>query len=326
MSQLHSLKYLSCPPNCDFREIHLMIAIAHNLAHNRRMIRNLYIASVIVVVGALTGTVSQAETQDSSKESLARALTLHASFDKALDADFARGDKACYDLQGKNVSPAKPTDDVVLAPKEGKFGGALDFKRKNKLRPAFMNDGILNYNDKSWNTTVSVWLRLDPDKDLEPGYCDPMQIVGDDGKKGFIFLEWSKDEKPRYFRYAIRPLFQIWNPTNVGWDQIPFEKRPMVQVKRAPFAHETWTHVVFTVENGNDKSQPQRGRLYLNGERQGQVENWELTFGWKPERVMLVLGAAYVGYMDDLAVFNRALDDGEVTTLYGLNSGVRELR
>ena len=36
---------------------------------------------------------------------------------------------------------------------------------------------MLNYNDRNWSATVSVWLRLDPDKDLEPGYCDPVQIV-----------------------------------------------------------------------------------------------------------------------------------------------------
>jgi hypothetical protein len=185
---------------------------------------------------------------------------------------------------------------------------------------------VLGYNDQSWNATVSVWLRLDPDKDLEPGYCDPVQIVGDDSKKGFIFMEWSKDETPRYFRYAIRPLFHIWNPDNVQWADIPFEKRPMVQVERAPFSREAWTHAVFTVENVNDKTQPQRGRLYLNGRLQGAIENWDLTFGWDPARVLLVLGAAYVGHLDDLAVFDRALTDGEVQHLYGLKEGVSELR
>jgi hypothetical protein len=38
-----------------------------------------------------------------------------------------------------------------------------------------------------------------------------------------------------------------------------------------------------------------------------------------------VLGAAYVGKMDDLAVFNRALTDAEVKQLHGLKDGVREL-
>ena len=99
----------------------------------------------------------------------------------------------------------------------------------------------------------------------------------------------------------------------------------MVQVERAPFSRETWTQVVFTIENANDKSKTQRGRLYLNGALQGGVDNWELTFGWKPEQVMLVLGAAYVGRMDDLAVFARALDEGEVKVLYRLEGGVGAL-
>ena len=161
--------------------------------------------------------------------------------------------------------------------------------------------------------------------DLEPGYCDPIQIVGDDLKKGFIFLEFSKDETPRYFRYAIRPLFHIWNPDNVTWADIPFDKRPMVQVDRPQFSREAWTHVVFTLENVNNKSEKQAGRLYMNGELQGAIENWDLTFGWHPSQVLLVLGASYVGHMDDLAVFNRLLSAEEVKQLYRLKKGVREL-
>ncbi len=268
--------------------------------------------------------LSAAEVE--TKTRLAGALTLHASFDQGLDADFSRGDKTCYVLQGKELVTAVPTEEVRLSPETGRFGGGLHFTKKNNFRPVYKDSGVLGYNDKNWNASVAVWLRLNPDKDLEPGYCDPIQIVGDDTKKGYIFMEWSKDETPRFFRYAIRPLFHIWNPDNVQWAEIPFNKRPMVQVERAPFSRETWTHAVFTLENVNDKTKPQIGRLYLNGKLQGTIENWDLTFGWDPERVLLVLGASYVGHMDDLAVFNRALTDGEVRQLYGLNAGVRELR
>jgi hypothetical protein len=258
--------------------------------------------------------------------SLTRSLTFHASFDNGLDADFARGDKTCYVQQGNELVTAAPTDDVRLAPTAGRFGGALHFTKKSEFRPIFKDKGVLGYNDENWNATVSVWLRLNPDEDLEPGYCDPVQIVGDDSKKGFIFLEWSKDETPRFFRYAIRPLFHIWNPNNVQWADIPFKNRPMVQVERAPFARDQWTHVVFSLERVNDKGKPQIGRLYLNGKLQGTIENWDLTFDWDPSRVLLVLGAAYVGHLDDLAVFSRSLTDGEVLQLYGLKRGARELR
>jgi len=277
-------------------------------------------------IGAEEAKQIRTAAEGDTKASLSRALTLHASFDMGLEAEFARGDRTCYIVQGKELVTATPTDEVRLVPEAGRFGGALHFTKKNNFRPVFKGAGVLDYNDQNWNASVSVWLRLKPDEDLEPGYCDPVQIVGDDNKKGFIFLEWSKDEMPRFFRYAIRPLFHIWNPDNVQWADIPFNKRPMVQVQRAPFSRETWTHVVFTLENVNDKSKPQIGRLYLNGKLQGTIENWDLTFGWDPARVLLVLGAAYVGHLDDLAVFNRALTDGEVKQLYGLKQGVRELR
>lgn len=284
--------------------------------------RNIFVREFSAAESKEIVRAADAET----KAGLARALTLHASFDKGLEADFAKGDRACYVLQGRELVTASPTEEVRLAPDAGRFGGALHFIKKNNFRPAYKDAGTLGYNDKSWSASVSCWLRLDPDKDLEPGYCDPVQIVGDDSKKGFVFLEWSKDETPRYFRYAIRPLFHIWNPDNVQWADIPFAKRPMVQVERAPFSREKWTHAVFTLENLNDKSKPPSGKLYLNGELKGSIENWDLTFGWDPSKVLLVLGAAYVGHLDDLAVFNRSLSDGEVKQLYGLKDGVRELR
>ncbi len=284
--------------------------------------RNIFVREIGAEMATKILTVAEAET----KADLAAALTLHASFDKHLEADFARGDKKCYVVQGKDLAAAVPTNEVRLAPDAGRFGGGLHFTKKNNFRPAFKDAGVLGYNDKNWSATVSVWLRLDPDKDLEPGYCDPVQIVGDDSKKGFIFLEWSKDETPRFFRYAIRPLFHIWNPENVQWDQIPFEKRPMVQVERAPFSRDKWTHAVFTLENINDKSKPQRGRLYLNGKLQGTIEKWDLSLSWDPARVLLVLGASYVGHLDDLAVFNRALTDREVEQLHALKDGAGELK
>jgi hypothetical protein len=83
--------------------------------------------------------------------------------------------------------------------------------------------------------------------------------------------------------------------------------------------------VVFSLEHINEKSKPPIGRLHLNGKLQGTIENWDLTFGWDPARVLLVLGASYVGHMDDLAVFDRALTDHEVKQLHELKQGVREL-
>jgi hypothetical protein len=283
--------------------------------------RNLFVHEI--AADEARAILDAAEREATAK--LARALTLHASFDQGLDADFARGDKQCYVQKGPMLVPARPNEEVKLAADAGRFGGALHFPRKGTYRPSFKDGGTLGYNATSWSASVSAWLRLNPDQDLEPGYCDPIQIIGNDSKKGYIFLEWSRDETPRYFRYAIRPLFHIWNPNNLQWADIPADKKPMVQVDRAPFSRDKWTHVVFTLENINDKNKPPAGKLYLNGKRQGSIEKWDLTFDWDPAKVLLVLGASYVGYIDDLAVFDRPLTDVEVDRIYRLKTGIREL-
>ncbi|MDZ4851503.1 MAG: LamG-like jellyroll fold domain-containing protein [Pirellulaceae bacterium] len=283
------------------------------------MQRRIIICSIVFVSLISSIVVSQ------DTDGLRRGLTFHASFDNGFDADYSRGTKECTVKQGKTVVPAVPNDDVRITTEAGRFGSGLHFTKKSTFRPQFKDVGILNFNDKNWNATISTWLRLDPDKDLEPGYCDPVQIVGDDSKKGFIFLEWSKDETPRLFRFAIRPLFHIWNPDNVQWADIPANKRPMVQLERAPFSRDAWTHVVFSFENVNDADKKAVGRLHINGQRQGTIENWDLRIEWEASQVFLVLGASYVGYLDDLAAFNFALSDAEVHQLYSLKNGVREL-
>jgi hypothetical protein len=259
-----------------------------------------------------------------STSALEQALTFHASFDKGFDADFSRGDKAALSRGKQGTVPLVANEELKLVP-GGRFGGGLHFTKKGSTQPRFKGAGMLGYNATNWSATVSVWLRLDPDKDLEPGYCDPVQIVGEDTKKGFIFLEWSKDESPRHFRFAIRPLFHLWNPNNLDWAKMTAAQRPAVNLERAPFSREAWTHAVFSFANVNDKAKKPIGRLHLNGKLVGTIENWDLTLGWNPDAVQLVLGASYVGHLDDLAVFNRALTDAEVTQLHGLKNGVREL-
>jgi hypothetical protein len=277
----------------------------------------------LVLLAALLAAPLAAAAQ--STTGLSQALTLHASFDKGLDADFSRGDKACLVRTKQGLVPAAFNDELQHLPTGGRFGGALHFTKKGTTQPRYKDQGVLGYNDRNWSASVSIWLKLDPDKDLAPGYCDPVQIVGDDTKKGFIFLEWSKDESPREFRFAIRPKIELWNPNNLDWAKMTDAQRPAVNLRRAPFSREQWTHAVFTFENLNDKSKKPVGKLYLNAKLMGTIENWDLTLGWNPDAVQLVLGASYVGLMDDLAVFNRALTDAEVRRLHSLKNGVREL-
>ena len=49
------------------------------------------------------------------------------------------------------------------------------------------------------------------------------------------------------------------------------------------------------------------------------------TFTWDPEQAMIGLGLSYIGLLDELSVFNRALTADEVSAVYRLDSCVSAL-
>jgi hypothetical protein len=259
------------------------------------------------------------------------ALTFHASFDKSGDADFARGDRTVYTAEERNKrEAAKPglpgPDDVRIAAGEGKYGAALEFLRKIKPQVFFRGGENIGYQTRNWNGALSFWLRLDPDKDLEPGYCDPIQLVGQAWGEGNMFVEFSKDHTPRHFRYAIMAVTKLWNPHNKKWEEMPDAERPMVPVLQPPFRRDRWTHVLVTFANANTGEKNGRGTLYLDGKKIGSFDGCNNTFNWDVSKSALTVGLWYIGFIDDLAVFNRELTDAEVQTVYALRNGIADLR
>lgn len=278
-----------------------------------------------LLTGCTTGDGSPSTASPPPRD----ALLLHASFDGKLDADFAVGDATLYTAQTgdrKQARPGLPDDSLVVHAKgEGRHGDALRFTKKMKPVVFFRGEKNLGYSTNGWSGAVSLWLKLDPDKDLEPGYCDPLQFVAQHWEQGNMFIEFSKDHTPRHFRYAILPVKQLWNPQNRGWEELPDQERPMVPVLRPPFASDRWTHVVFCFGNLNTGAKDGWGRLYLNGEFQGEFTGWLGTFNWDVPQSALTLGLNYTGLLDELAVFNRPLSAGEVKAIHSAPGGMREV-
>lgn len=275
------------------------------------------------LIAVLTfGIVKTVSAQDSPKPStsLRSALLLHASFDQGVDADFATGDNKLYTAPAGNRNEAKPglpEGDLVQHVKDqGKHGGALRFTKKMKPVVFFRGEKNLGYKTKDWTGALSVWLRLNPDKDLEPGYCDPLQFVAQGWGEGNMFIEFSKDHTPRHFRYALLPVTKHWNPTGAKWEEIPDAERPMVAIHKPPFASDQWTHVVFCFGNVNSGKKDAWGKMYLNGEYIGEFKGFDGVFNWIESQSALTLGLSYIGMLDDLAVFNRPLTEAEVKAIY----------
>jgi Concanavalin A-like lectin/glucanases superfamily len=291
------------------------------------LLRSLYALMLTVLFAALSGCATGGDPSRASNAALREALLLHASFDGSLNADFAAGDATLYTAptgDRKQARPGLPDGNLVIhARGEGRHGDALRFNKRMKPTVFFRGEKNLGYSTNGWSGAVSVWLKLDPDKDLEPGYCDPLQFVAQNWEQGNMFIEFSKDHTPRHFRYAILPVKKLWNPQNRGWEDIPEAERPMVPVHRPPFSRERWTHVVFCFGNLNTGAKDGWGRLYLDGEFQGEFTGWLGGFNWDVSQSALTLGLSYVGMLDDLAVFNRPLSAGEVKAIHQSPTGVR---
>ena len=83
--------------------------------------------------------------------------------------------------------------------------------------------------------------------------------------------------------------------------------------KRTPFAHGQWTHVAITYSglggaNGTAK-------LYLNGQLQGMTGPISEPFEWDVTQGAIRLGVGYVGLMDEVSIFRRALTSKEIEQL-----------
>ena len=293
----------------------------------RPTLRNL---PLLLLTSALSVSAAAGESSTPLAARLRDALAFHVSFDQSADADFARGDRRVFTAEERSkrdlAAPGLPPPDLArLAPGEGRFGAALEFRKKMKPQVFFRGGDNIGYKPKNWNGSMSFWLRLDPDKDLEPGYCDPVQLVGQAWNEGNMFVEFSKDHTPRHFRFAIMAVTKFWNPQNRKWEEIPESERPMVAVHQPPFRRDRWTHVVVTFANINSGAADGRGTLYLDGKKQGAFNGWNNTFNWDVSKSALTLGLAYVGFIDDLAIFDRELTDDEVRAVHALPKGIAEL-
>ncbi len=280
------------------------------------MIRMAWLASLTLLLGVSTSNAAP-------PEELARALIFLAPFDGQMNAQIGRDPMLCTaeTLARDVIQTGNTRTDVVLAKAAGRFGDALRFTDSGTPKVTMFRGINAGYEEKNWSGTVSFWLKLDPDKDLKPGYCDPIQITDKTWNDAAFFVDFDKDV-PRVFRLGVFPNYKSWNPADTPWEKIAIEKRPMVHVAKPPFARTEWTHVAWTFQNLNAADgSAGTATLYLNGKSQGSLKS-PMSFAWSPEKTAIMLGIAYIGDFDELAIFNRSLNDTEMQQLFQLPEGL----
>ncbi|PHN02661.1 polysaccharide deacetylase family protein [Flavilitoribacter nigricans] len=276
---------------------------------------------------APVGTVAAyvKEQRQRQSDQLRDALVFATTFDQGVTADFARGDARLYSAasyeQLETATPNLLPQEITLAENQGHFGHALEFKRKGQPVVFYQVDGNLPYATKDWGGTISLWLSLDPETDLEPGYTDPIQITDSGYDDAALWVDFS-DKNPRSFRMGVYGDVDQWNPQGIGPDKNPAFNQRLLPAEDRPFQRGRWTHVVISFDQLNDKAG--MARFYINGRPQGERKITE-SFTWKIEEAKIFLGLNFVGLIDEVALFDRALSTEEVKWLYQLAEGLPAL-
>jgi len=272
-------------------------------------------------------SLSQESQSKMSYIGLSEALTFYASYDNGVEADFALGDKTLYTRPKKREIDSTQIglhkEGIIHTKDQGKIGGALKFVDKKRGYIYYPSQNNIEYSSEDWNGTVSFWLSLDPNKDLKPGFCDPIQITDVSYNDASIWVDFTKNN-PRVFRLGVIGDREAWNPTPKGPDnENPIFIKQLPPVENPPFGRGEWTHVVISYAHLNTE----RGEasLYMNGELKAKRSPITDPFTWELEKSNIYLGLSYIGLMDEITIFNKCLSESDIKMLYNLENGGHDL-
>jgi hypothetical protein len=256
---------------------------------------------------------------DPDEAGLRKAVTLYASFDEALKADVGGGDLTLWTRSNDDKEKGKflyekgvDAKAFKIAKDKGVAGGCLeatDVLPKNG-RIYFPAKGNIAFKKGGWSGTLSVWINTDPNKLLKTKFCDPIQITQKGANNGGIWFDFN-DAKPREMRHGAFPA--------VAEGEKPLSEddpnAPMVRVPKIDWKAGDWHHVVLSWKNFDTGKPDAVSALYIDGKLIGEVKDRAIAMGWDVEKAGVYVGVNYIGLLDELALFNRALTAEEVKEL-----------
>ncbi len=260
---------------------------------------------------------------------LDKAVTLYASFDEKIDADFGGGERT---LSTRSGAPGKGPYTFTKgfdakafrsAPGKGIAGGALEAVDvlPNHGRIFFPAKGNIAFKKGGWGGAVSCWINTDPNTLLITAFCDPVQITEKGAGNGGIWFDFN-NEKPRDLRMGVFPAV----PEGQKGAQESDPDAPMVRVPAVKMKEGEWHHVVLSWRNFDTGKADAHATLYIDGKRIGDVKDRAIAMDWNLDKAGIYVAVNYIGLLDEFAVFNRELSADEVIVLHREPGALKSLK
>lgn len=282
------------------------------------MVRVAIIFPVFALLGLIMSDTNSATAEDD--KAIRDAVTFYASFDEAVRGDRGGGqltpdtrfnhptEKGQFVFE-KNIDPKV----FRIAKGKGIVGGALEAVDvlPNNGRIFFPAKGNIAYKAGGWSGSVSVWCNTNPDTMLKSSFCDPIQITEKGAGNGGLWFDFN-DAKPRDLRHGAFPMVPVGGKPIGESDP----NAPMVRVPGIGWKAGDWHHVVLTWKNLDTGKDDAVTALYIDGKLIGEVKGRAIAMGWNIDKAGIYVAVGYIGLLDELATFNRALTADEVVRLH----------
>jgi hypothetical protein len=276
------------------------------------------LATTLAAISATA--LSCGQEQPADEAALRKAATFYASFDEGVRGDFGQGGLE----PGTRFNDEKEKGQFVfekgvdakifrIAKGKGVQGGALeatDVLPRNG-RVYFPVKGNLAYKKGGWDGAMSVWCKTDPNQLLKTKFCDPIQITQKGANNGGIWFDFN-DAQPRDLRHGAFPA--VAEGAKAITEDDP--QAPMVRVPKINWKAESWHHVVLSWKNFDTGKEDAVSALFIDGNLIGEVKGRAIAMNWDVEKAGVYIAVSYIGLLDELALFSRALSAAEVRLLH----------
>ena len=262
-------------------------------------------------------------------DALRQALTFHASFDGTVDAIHAAGNPRLYSApslaERQEAKPGLPASGETSSRRRRTLRRRASVHVATKPPVYFEAARNMAYEPENWNGTRVVLAERGSRDGAGPRFLRPRPDHASRLERCGVLRRVREATRGHPVPAGRLCRSQGLEPAESEVRGDPADERPLVTVEKPPFARGKWTHVVFTFERFNTGQPDGLARLYLDGRPAGNLSPRLQTFTWDPDRTAVALGLSYIGLLDELSMFNRALTPTEVEALHGLAEGVPAL-
>src|ERR1043166_4949001 len=162
---------------------------------------------MIMFAAALSGATTGGE------DDLRKAVMLYASFDDAVQADFARGKSDIGTRSGTpkggqfTFAQGYSKDIFRIAKGKGIAGGCLEVTDilPDSGRIFFPMKDNIAFKKGGWGGAVSCWINTDPNTMFKGPFCDPVQITHRGANNGGIWFDFNNAKPKRDLRMGMFP-------------------------------------------------------------------------------------------------------------------------